>query len=343
MQNAGGIPVTTVQSILKNGEALAANLKEASGGDMRLEASRAAMFYEFGKTYQKINRRGEAIKASDESLAIRRRLAVAYPQDREFAAGLAESLDLAAILSGSRSAMPRRARFIASRWHWRYPQREYPANPDYAVSLSKTLVRLGDLDRLASNFFEAKGRYRDAFGKIQGVLRASTGEPPPELQRELTWDYNKMGDAHAGLKQYSEAEAAYSNGLCIREYLFSKDRTNTRLQHDISWASARSRAPRRKRATFRARSTPHLPRFQSAASFRRATQEPDLAPGHGRGPTPNRGDQGQGGRFLRGQDVFSCGGGSAPCLEEGGAGRCRFRGGPRGQHGRREGSAGETP
>ena len=82
------MPVTTVQRILKNGEALAANLKEASGGDMRLEESRAAMLYEFGKTYQKINHRDEAIKASDEGLTIRRRLAAAYPQDQELAAGL---------------------------------------------------------------------------------------------------------------------------------------------------------------------------------------------------------------------------------------------------------------
>ena len=81
MQDAEGMPVTTVQSILKNGESLAANLKDSSGGDMRLEASRAAMFYEFGKTYQKINHRDEAIKASNESLAIRRRLAAAYPQN----------------------------------------------------------------------------------------------------------------------------------------------------------------------------------------------------------------------------------------------------------------------
>ena len=237
MQNAEGMPVTTVQRILKNGEALAANLKEASGGDMRLEASRAAMFYEFGKTYQKINRRGEAIKASDESLAIRRRLAAAYPQDREFAAGLAESLDLAGDLEREQKRYAEaRALYSESVGIGVTLNGKYPANADYAVSVSKTLVRLGDLDRLASNFFEAKGRYRDAFGKIQSVLRAGAGEPPPELQRELTWDYNKMGDAHTGLKEYPEAEAAYSNGLCIREYLFSKDRTNTRLQHDISWS-----------------------------------------------------------------------------------------------------------
>ena len=237
MQSAEGMPVTTVQRILKNGEALAANLKEASGGDMRLEASRAAMFHEFGKTYQKINHRDEAIKASDESLAIRRRLAAAHPQDQELAAGLAESLDLAGDLEREQKRYAEaRALYSESVGIGLTLNAKNPANPDYAVSLSKTLVRLGDLDRLASNFFEAKGRYRDAFGKIQGVLRASTGEPPPELQRELTWDYNKMGDAYAGLKEYPEAEGAYSNGLCIREYLFSKDRANTRLRHDISWS-----------------------------------------------------------------------------------------------------------
>ena len=238
MQNAEGMQVTTVQRILKNGEALAANLKDASGGDMRLEASRAAMFYEFGKTYQKINRRGEAIKASDESLAIRRRLAAAYPQDQGLAAGLAESLDLAGDLEREQKRLAEaRALYSESVGIGVALNGKYPANAEYAVSVSKTLVRLGDLDRLAGNFFEAKGRYRDAFGKIQSALRAGTGEPPPALQRELTWDYNKMGDAHTGLKEYPEAEAAYSNGLCIREYLFSKDRdqSNTLLQHDISW------------------------------------------------------------------------------------------------------------
>ena len=345
MQNAEGMPVTTVQRILKNGEALAANLKEASGGDMRLEASRAAMFYEFGKTYQKINRRGEAIKASDESLAIRRRLAAAYPQDREFAAGLAESLDLAGDLEREQKRHAEaRALYSESVGIGVTLNGKYPANADYAVSVSKTLVRLGDLDRLASNFFEAKGRYRDAFGKIQSVLRAGAGEPPPELQRELTWDYNKMGDAHTGLKEYPEAEAAYSNGLCIREYLFSKDPDQhpAAARHFLEPRQDRGRQDANARLSGRARRGIRLT-FDPPQAFGERHQEPDLAPRHRRGPTPNRGDQGQGGRFLRGQDVLSRGGGSAPRLEEGGAGRCRFRGGPCGQHVRREGSAGETP
>ena len=262
MQNAEGMPVTTVQRILKNGEALAANLKDASGGDMRLEESRAAMFYEFGKTYQKINHRDEAVKASDESLSIRRRLAAAYPQDQEFAEGLVESLDLAGDLERElKRHAEARALYSESVGIGLTLNAKNPANPGYAVSLSKTLVRLGDLDRLGNNFFEAKGRYRDAFGKIQGVLRATTGEPPSGLQRELTWDYNKMGDAHSGLKEYPEAEAAYSNGLCVREYLFSKDRATPGCSTTFRGASARSRAPRCKRATFPARSTPRSPRF----------------------------------------------------------------------------------
>ncbi len=237
MQDAEGIPVETVQRILKNGERLAANLKEASGGDMRLEASRAAMFYEFGKTYQKIGRRDEAVKASDESLAIRRRLAAAHPQNLELAAALEESLDLAGDLEREQKQFPEAHELYgeAARTGLALNAKD-PANPRYAVSLSKTLTRLGDLDCFGKNFFEAKGRYSDAFEKIKGVLRGSVGEPPPEVQRELTWNYNKIGDVSAGLKEYADADLAYSNGLCVREYLFSKDRTNTKLQHDISWS-----------------------------------------------------------------------------------------------------------
>ena len=96
MQNAEGMPVTTVQRILKNGEALAANLKDASGGDMRLEASRAAMFYEFGKTYQKINRRERGrsrrrMKASRSGGGWRRPIR----RTRSSRRGWLESLDLA--------------------------------------------------------------------------------------------------------------------------------------------------------------------------------------------------------------------------------------------------------
>ncbi len=237
MQKAEGMPVTAVQRILKNGEALAANLKRAAGGDVRLEASRAAMFYEFGKTYQKIGRREEAIKASAESLAIRRRLVATHPQDQELAAGLAASLDLAGDLEREQARYAEaRALYTESVGIGLTLNAKNPGNPDYAASLSKTLIRLGDLDYLGKNFFEAKGRYRDAFEKIRGVLRASTGEPPPELQRELTWNYNKIGDVYASLNAYPEADTAYSNGLCIREYLFSKDRTGTKLQHGISWS-----------------------------------------------------------------------------------------------------------
>ncbi len=248
MQRAEGMPVTTVQRILKNGEALAANLKEAGGGDVRLEASRAAMFYEFGKTYQKIGRREEAVKASDRSLAIRRRLAAAHPQDQELAAGLAASLDLAGDLERERKRYAEaRALYNESAGIGLALNAKNPGNPDYAVSLSKTLIRLGDLDYLGRNLFEAKGRYRDAFEKIKTALRASTGEPPTDMQRELTWNYNKIGDVYAGLDAYPEADTAYRNGLCIREYLFSKDRTDTRLQHDISWS--RSKIARAKMQT----------------------------------------------------------------------------------------------
>jgi tetratricopeptide (TPR) repeat protein len=237
MQNTEGMPVTVIQRILKNGEALAANLKEASGGDQRLEQSRAAMLYEFGKTYQKINEREQAVKASDQSLAIRRKLAAAHPQSIELEANLAESLDLAGDLEREQKRYEEaRALYSAASRIGLSLIAKVPMNSDYAVNLSKALIRLGDLDRVSKSFFEAKGRYLDAFEKIKSALRNGEGEPPVAVQRELTWNYNKIGDVSADLKEYADADVAYSNGLCVREYLSIKDPADTRLQHDISWS-----------------------------------------------------------------------------------------------------------
>jgi tetratricopeptide (TPR) repeat protein len=236
MQHAEGMPVESVRGILKKGQELAANLKEASGGDMRLEATRGSMFYQFGKTYQKKNQRAEAIKASNESLDIRRRLTAVDPQNQDYAAALAESLDLAGDLEREQR------QFTKAREYYEESVRigsalntKFPANTDYAVQLSKALIRLGDLDRFDKKIAEAKVRYAEAFEKTKGVLRRTAGEPPAVLQRELTWNYNKIGDVSADLKDYPEAGGAYQNGLCVREYLFSKE-PDTQLRHDISWS-----------------------------------------------------------------------------------------------------------
>jgi tetratricopeptide (TPR) repeat protein len=235
MRNTEGMPVAAIQHILRNGETLASGLKQDGAGDMRLEQSRAAMLYEFGKTWQKIGGAGDAAKASEESLAIRRKLSAAHPQNTELQAELADSLDLAGDLEREQK------RYDEARGLYGEASRigltlnaKAPADTDYAVNLSKTLIRLGDLDSLSKNYFEAKGRYLDAFEKIKAALRGSEGEPPIALQRELSWNYTKIGDVATGLKEYAEADVAYGNGLCVREYLSSKDPADTKLQHDVS-------------------------------------------------------------------------------------------------------------
>jgi tetratricopeptide (TPR) repeat protein len=237
MQNKEGMPIATINLILKNGQALAANLKETSGGDMRLEATRGLMFYLFGKTYQKIGERAEAIQASNESLEIWRRLTAAHPHNQNYAAALAESLDLAGDLEREQRQFTKAREFYdGSARIGSALNTKFPANADYAVQLSKTFIRLGDLDRFDKKIAEAKARYGEAFEKTKGALRHTSGEPPIGLQRELTWNYNKIGDVSTDLKDYPEADAAYRNALCIREYLSSKDQGDTQLQHDISWS-----------------------------------------------------------------------------------------------------------
>ena len=47
---------------------------------------------------------------------------------------------------------------------------------------------------------------------------------------------------------------AYSNGLCIREYLFANVPANTKLQHDISWSFDKIAGAKMQTGTFLARS-----------------------------------------------------------------------------------------
>ncbi len=237
MQNKEGMPVSTVNRILKSGQTLAANLKNAGSGDDRLDASRAAMFYQFGKTYQKINQTAEAIKASGESLEIWRRLAASRLNNQDYQEGLAESLDLAGDLEREQKHFDKaRELYGDSAKIGANLRAKSPENPDFAVSLSKTLVRIGDLDRFDKQWSSAKDRYSEAFKNTKGVIRLIRGEPSITLEREISWNYNKIGDVSVDLKDYVTAEASYRNSLCIRQHLLSMDQTNTQLQHDISWS-----------------------------------------------------------------------------------------------------------
>ena len=236
MQNVEGMPVMTVNRILKNGQVLAENLKESSRGDERLEASRGAMFYEFGKTYQKIGQRPQAITASEESLAIRKRLVAAHPSDEEAAAALSESLHLAGDLEREEKRYDNARRLygesasISERLN-----AKRPAHEAFGIAFSKTLIRLGDIDRLEKSPQQAKSRYAHAFEVMRSVFRKAT-KPSILLLRELTWNYNKLGDVDFELKNFTEARFSYEKALCLRKQLLSKAPGNTQLLHDISWS-----------------------------------------------------------------------------------------------------------
>ncbi len=67
-------------------------------------------------------------------------------------------------------------------------------------------------------------------------MRNSDGEPSKPFQRELTWDYNKLGDADVDLKNYAEAKPSYEAALCLRKHLLLGEPGDTQLKHDISWS-----------------------------------------------------------------------------------------------------------
>jgi tetratricopeptide (TPR) repeat protein len=240
MQSIEGMRVATINRSLDVVQKLVGDLQDKSGGDPLLEAVRATMFYQFAKTYQRVQDRSSAIKASDRSLTIREALLSKDPRNEAWRWGMVEGLQLAGDLERERND-PKRAREYYERASSEAAilTEKNAGESKYAVMLSQVLVRLGDLDRAERNNTAAKGRYQQAYQRTSAAVRQSHGAVPVDLQRELSWNYNKLGDVETAIGNFPEALAQYEKGLCVREALSAGAPEQTEWRRDVSWTFER--------------------------------------------------------------------------------------------------------
>ncbi len=240
MQSVEGMRVATINRSLDVVRKLVGDLQDKSGGDPLLEAVRATMFYQFAKTYQRVQDRTRAIEAADQSLAIRRALVAKNPSDTTWRWNLVESLELAGDLEREKGDQKKARDF--------YEQSSEQASiltdkgtpdPKYYLVLSQVLVRIGDLDRAERNVTAARARYEQALQKTSAGFRQSKGAVPLDLQRELGWNYNKLGDVAVAIDRSSEALEHYEKGLCVRQALAATAPEQTEWRRDVSWTFER--------------------------------------------------------------------------------------------------------
>ncbi|MFI5010727.1 MAG: hypothetical protein ACHQAY_00105 [Hyphomicrobiales bacterium] len=258
LRNLQGISVTTINIVLGAIDSAVQKLKDSYPDNPLIDLSRAAVRFEFGKTYQATGNRVLAFKVARESFDIRSQITKydqkdASPQAFEASPGdwrweLSNSIELLGDLyREDGNAAEARKRFLDVLWVRTRLVATSPDKDDWAMGLSLSYVRLGDLER--STDLAAARKYYEL--SLQNAADFFLRNPTSERwQRELSFDFNKVGDVKllSGERDLKEgappiglasALEDFNNSLCIRQSLAAKDKTDMKLKRDVSYTLVR--------------------------------------------------------------------------------------------------------
>jgi tetratricopeptide (TPR) repeat protein len=279
LRNAG-LTVATVDRALVTVRSLVDGLESASQGDPSLKRTRAAMAFEFSDTYKSAENGDGALKQASDSLSIRRDLAALRPAERDWQWDLALSLDQVGDLKRTSPGTADEARrnYQEAYAIRRKLNAEEPDNLLWKHGLSLSLVRVGDLKLKPFNDRDdvagATADYEAALDLSIEVLKSDAANT--RWERELSWDFNKVGDIHARRPdappaQLTAAVTSFEKSLCVRRYLVSRDDANTLWKRDVAFGLDRlAQVKRRTGDTQGANET-----MEAALDIRRTLSETD--------------------------------------------------------------------
>jgi TIR domain len=272
LRNIQGINVTTIDIVLGAIDKSIDKLTESRRDTPLIDLSRASVAFEFAKTYQAAGNRAAALKKATESLAIRGRI-TKYDQKeslpRAFQASsgdwrweLSRSLELIGDLKreeakehGIEEEQKQQLRQEAFKWFSEalaVRQRLAKKSPDkdeWVIGTSQSFVRLGDLNIEEGKVETAQGYYEQSLQNA--ALFFSRRPKSTNLQRELSWNFNKVGDIklrvaerkardEESFRKLTEAALGdFNNSLCIRRRLASSEPRNVLFKRDVSYALLR--------------------------------------------------------------------------------------------------------
>jgi hypothetical protein len=258
LRDLQGISVATIDIVLNAIDAAVRKLKETYPDNPLIDLSRASVRFEFAKTYQATGNRALAVKVATESFAIRKEITGYDPKDAA-AAGfeaspgdwrwdLSNSIELLGDLDREDNKIAEaRERFQEALWIRTRLVAASPERDDWALGVSLSYVRLGDLEQktdlsAARKYYELSLRNAAAF-----FLRNPDSE---RWQRELSFDFNKVGDVELLTGEQdvkgggapfnlSGALIDFNNSLCVRQTLASREKTDMRLKRDVTFTLVR--------------------------------------------------------------------------------------------------------
>jgi tetratricopeptide (TPR) repeat protein len=246
LRDLQGVSIKTVDTALVSIDGIVDRLaKSAAKNDPTFDATRAAMLYEFAKTYQR-SKQAKALEMAEESLRYRRELARKLPRDSELQYGLAASLEQIGDLTRYQDREGARKLYEEAHSIRLAHYQEDPGSDRWAAGVSQVLVRLGDLDGMAKRWSDALASYDRALA-VSIDMHLRKPDDAGRL-RELSWTFNKIGDVLlAGAPSPDPAGALdrFDKALCIRRRLAAGQAENVLWRADVSWTLDRIGRARR--------------------------------------------------------------------------------------------------
>jgi hypothetical protein len=271
LRNVQGINVITIDIVLGAIDTSIDMLTESHRDNPLIDLSRGSVAFEFAKTYQAAGNRAAALKKATESLIIRSRITKYDQRESSLQAFEASSGDWRWELSTSLELMgdlkreeakehgieqeQKRLRQEAFKWfsealavRQRLAERS-PDKDEWVIGVSQSFVRLGDLSMEKGEAETAQRYYEHS---LHNAALFFWREPKStKLQRELSWNFNKVGDvklraakrkAHdkEPFRELTEAALVdFNNSLCIRRILATTEPRNLLFKRDVSYALVR--------------------------------------------------------------------------------------------------------
>ena len=272
LRDVQGIKVDTIDIVLGAVDKSIDMLTKSYRGNPLIDLSRASVAFEFAKTYQATGNRAAALKEATESLVIRGRITKYDQRESSPQAFDTSSNDLRWELSksleliGDLNREEAKEQYITEEDRKRLRQEAFkyfsqalavrrrlaetsPDKDDWVIGTSQSLVRLGDLSGEEGDAETAQGYYKQSLHNAALFFRRRPKST--KLQRELSWNFNKVGDSKLraaerkewnkeSFREHTEAALVdFNNSLCIRRSLATAEPRNLLLKRDVSYALVR--------------------------------------------------------------------------------------------------------
>jgi eukaryotic-like serine/threonine-protein kinase len=193
----------------------------------------ASASFDLGKLTDEIGDKRDALRAFEESLAIRARIARENPSITMYQGALAGSNHERGILQREmgRSSEAMES-YEKARAIWEGLTHDNPSVIDFQHDLAHCYYHIGYLQGLTGRQTEAMASYKRAHAIYERLVKVYSSVT--EFQKDLAQIHHAIGKLQVAIDQRTEAMASYKQALAIREQLERENPSVAEFQSDLA-------------------------------------------------------------------------------------------------------------